>query len=188
MRTRTFTVAALLALGLTLTACGGDDSGGIASAGGDSTADSDASAGAGGEGGEGGGDREQMLKFTACLREHGLEVQDPAPGEGLRLQFGGPDGPQVDRETVDEAMQACQEYAPQGQMGGGNPEMREAMLKMAECMRENGVEEFPDPEPGQMGMQITPETGEDPQFEAAQEACRGIMEDARSQAQEGQAS
>ncbi|MFE6646664.1 hypothetical protein ACFVJS_08895 [Nocardioides sp. NPDC057772] len=184
MLTRTFAAAALLALGLTLTACGGDDTGGIASAGGDGTADSDASAAAGEEGG---GDREQMLKFTKCLREHGLDVEDPPPGEGLRLQFGG-GGQKVDRETVQAAMEACQEYAPQGQMGGDNPEMREAMLEMAECMRENGVEDFPDPQPGQMGMQITPEIGEDPQFEAAQEACRDILEDARSQAQEGQAS
>ncbi|WP_328531000.1 hypothetical protein OG984_07710 [Nocardioides sp. NBC_00368] len=186
MLTRRLTAAALVALGLTLTACGGDDTGGIASAGGDSTADSDTSAAAGDEGGEG-GDREQMLKFTKCLREHGLEVEDPAPGEGLKLKFGG-GGQQVDRETVQKAMEACQEYAPQGQMGADNPEMREAMLEMAECMRENGVEDFPDPEPGQMGMQITPEIGEDPQFEAAQEACRDIMESARSQAQEGQSS
>ncbi|MGY0390562.1 hypothetical protein ACWZJV_26620 [Nocardioides sp. WG-D5] len=184
MFTRTLTAAALVALGLTLTACGGDDTGGIASAGGDSTADADASAVAGDEG----GDREQMLKFTKCLREHGLEVEDPPPGEGLKLQFGGGGGQHVDRETVQKAMEACQEYAPQGQMGADNPEMREAMLEMAECMRENGVEDFPDPEPGQMGMQITPEIGEDPQFEAAQEACRDILEDVRSQAQEGQSS
>ncbi|MFJ9391790.1 hypothetical protein ACIRON_23420 [Nocardioides sp. NPDC101246] len=188
MLTRTLAAAALLTLGLTLTACGGDDTDAIASAGGDSTADSGASADAGGEDAAEGGDRETMLKYTQCLREQGLEVEDPPPGEGLRLQFGGPGGQQVDPSTVDKAMQACQEYAPQGQAAGGSSGMNEPMLEMAACMRENGVEDFPDPEPGQMGLKITPEIAEDPQFEAAEEVCNKILEDARSQTQGGQVS
>ncbi|MEV1004997.1 hypothetical protein [Nonomuraea sp. NPDC050202] len=47
---------------------------------------------------------------------------------------------------------------------------QERALKFAQCMRDNGVESYPDPE-GSM-MRITQEAGEDPDFEAAQEKCQ----------------
>jgi hypothetical protein len=31
---------------------------------------------------------ESMLKFARCMREHGVDVPDPKPGEGIRI--GGP--------------------------------------------------------------------------------------------------
>ena len=49
------------------------------------------------------------------------------------------------------------------------------MREFAQCMRDNGVEEFADPEADQGGMRITPEIAEDPDFEAAQEACQDIL-------------
>ncbi|MBA9003974.1 hypothetical protein [Thermomonospora cellulosilytica] len=156
-----------LALVLALGGCGSDgDGGGVATAGGDKNA------GGGGGGGEQLSPDERNLKFVQCLREHGLKVDDPEPGKGVMLKFGPNSG--VDRATVEKAMQACRRYAPQ-QMQSANPQQQENARKYAACMRENGVEAFPDPEPGQMGIRITPEVGEDPDFEKAQQACRDIL-------------
>ena len=166
--------AGLLALGLplalTLTGCGDeakDD--GVATAGGDATEDGDAG------GAEDIDDRDRMLAFAQCLRDNGLDVDDPVEGEGFQLMFG----PGTDRAKVDAAMEACREYAPEGGPGGGGPIDDEVLLEYAQCMRDNGVESFADPVQDEGGLRITPEIGEDPDFEGAQEACQDIMGEVR---------
>ncbi|MGP2443068.1 hypothetical protein [Streptomyces sp. JW3] len=58
-------------------------------------------------------------------------------------------------------------------------------LDYAECMRENGVEDYQDPEQGGDGrVLINPGNADDPDSQAAQEACRdkmpqGVGQDAR---------
>ncbi|MPZ95772.1 MAG: hypothetical protein GEU96_12895 [Propionibacteriales bacterium] len=44
------------------------------------------------------------------------------------------------------------------------------MLEYAKCMRDNDVEKFKDPKPGE-GIDIGPEVVEDPDFKAAEETC-----------------
>ncbi|MCI0687117.1 MAG: hypothetical protein L0Y54_07775, partial [Sporichthyaceae bacterium] len=74
---------------------------------------------------------EQMLQFTECLREHGLDVEDPGENGELGLQLrGSGDGP--DPETR-EALEACEEFSP---MRGedleelrNDPEFQEAQLR-----------------------------------------------------------
>ena len=115
---------------------------------------------------------EQAIKFTQCLREQGLNVPDPEPGKGPMLKFDRNSG--VTQEKVQQAMDACKEYNPQGE-GGPNPQQEENGRKYAVCMRENGVEKFPDPKPGQRGIMIDQETGQDPDLEKAQAACQSIL-------------
>ena len=51
----------------------------------------------------------------------------------------------------------------------------EAMLEFAQCMREHGVD-FPDPVNGR--LEFKSERGDEEKVQEAQEACRGILEDA----------
>ncbi|GGN30072.1 hypothetical protein FHR83_004268 [Actinoplanes campanulatus] len=115
------------------------------------------------------------LKFAECLREQGLDVPDPEPGKGMMLKFG----PDSDQQKVQAAMEACREWAPSGVTGGGaaDPKRDELMRKQAQCMRDNGVEAFPDPENGQ--IRIDASAGEDPDFKAAEKACASIMQGSR---------
>ncbi|WP_245927161.1 hypothetical protein [Nocardioides silvaticus] len=164
---RRLVAPAVVLLALTLSGCGDEeDDGGVASAGGDASASGDTADPAGMD------DRDRMLAFAGCLRDNGLDVDDPAEGEGLQLKFG----PETDRATVEAAMEACREFAPEGGPGGGRIDS-ETMLEFAECMRANGVEAFPDPDPDQGGMMIDRDIAEDPDFEAAQEACKDILGD-----------
>jgi hypothetical protein len=50
-------------------------------------------------------------------------------------------------------------------------------VQYSECMRENGVPEFPDPENGRLTLRAGPGSGIDPnsaEFQAAQEACQDL--------------
>ncbi|MFJ4621944.1 hypothetical protein [Streptomyces sp. NPDC088812] len=140
--------ALLLALALTVAGCGsqGDDTDPAAEA----AAEADARS-------------EQQAKFVECMGEHGVTVE-LSDGGGMRLT-GRPD-----KESVDAATEACREYSPVREGANADPEVEERMRKMAQCMRDNGVEKFPDPEPGQ-GIQIGPDVAEDPDFEKAQTEC-----------------
>ena len=150
-----------LLLGLIMLAgCAAGDGGNVASADGDPDAAPSAAASK--------DPKQAALDYVACLREHGLEVDDPGPDGRLRVQ--GKDG------KGEEAMEACRDLAPQ--MDKNNPKAREqaeSARKFASCMRENGVEKFPDPDPNEPGIRISKDLADDPDFEAAQEACREFL-------------
>ncbi|MFI9641655.1 hypothetical protein ACIG87_16585 [Micromonospora sp. NPDC051925] len=151
---------------LALTGCQADDSddSGVATAGGGGVQPSLSAA-------AGMSDEERQLKFAACLREQGLDVPDPEPGQnGPRFNFGS----DVDTAKVQAALQQCREYAP----NGGQPRQLDAdqveqVRKLSKCMRENGVPNFPDPaadgrvQPGQAGLDL-----KDPKLRAAFDKCR----------------
>lgn len=146
MRTGAQSVLAVIALAfvLALNGCGSD--------GGDN-------------GTQGEDDRHQrMLEYAQCLRDQGLDVQDPAPGEGIQLRNEG------DPSRSDAAMKACEQLAPPPPPGVDEGDEREDMLEYAKCMRDKGVEKFADPEKGE-GINIGPEIVEDPDFKTAEKAC-----------------
>lgn len=171
MRRHLRLIAALL-LGVTLavSGCGTGENSSLPTAGG-STSPSDQEAGLGSSdsGGSDSGSSdsrdEALLKVAQCLRDHGLDVKDPEPGGGIELSIDG-----GDREQADAAMKVCEKYAPVGET---DPEAeRDEMTATAQCMRENGVEKFPDPKPGE-GLHLEPSVAEDPDFAAAEDACMG---------------
>jgi hypothetical protein len=163
-RTHTLLAALLLGLMLVLAGCGSDggSDGDVASATGkdskDSKKDSD---------GTSKEDRQaQGLKFAKCMREHGVEMEDP---KGGRITVKSGPG---DQANMQKAQEACQKYLPQiseADRKKGN----ENALKYSQCMRKNGVEEFPDPENG--GLRINEGIAKDPDFKKAEEACRKLM-------------
>jgi hypothetical protein len=56
-----------------------------------------------------------MLKFAQCMREHGVDVPDPKPGEGVKIQ--APEG--GDKDKADAAQKACRDLLPGGGPGAG---------------------------------------------------------------------
>ncbi|MEU8798662.1 hypothetical protein [Spirillospora sp. NPDC048819] len=166
MRLRILAVVPL-ALALTLSGCGSDeeDGSGVASAGG---------AKQGGAAGDGDkpSPEEMGVKFAQCMREHGVDMEDPKPGQGVRFKVKG------DKAVVDKAMEACRQYSPQAnRTGAPDPRQQERAREFAECMRRNGVEKFPDPDPNQPGIRINKnEVGDDPDLEKAQQECEKVLQ------------
>ncbi|MFG1998799.1 hypothetical protein ACGFNU_06585 [Spirillospora sp. NPDC048911] len=169
MRRQTMSALAALplALALTLTACGGDEKEpGVASVNNGKQA--------GGTGAPSLSPGERGIKYAECMRKNGVPMDDPKPGGGIQLKLDG----KTPKSTVDKAQEACREFNPmQNAAPGSDPEAEKRSLKFAECMREKGVEKFPNPKPGQRGVFINKEeVGDDPDLETAQKACMSIMQ------------
>lgn len=137
-------------------------------------------------GGDGGGDApdstaadpgQRALRFARCLREHGVNVPDPDPGKPGQIPLGGPG---TDQQKMQEAVQACRQFSPIGGSppSADHPAGREARLKFAACMREHGVENWPDPSAASGPVMIGPELTGDPDFESAAQACQPLLREA----------
>jgi hypothetical protein len=139
--------------------------------------------------------QERMRAFAQCMRDHGIEMQDPEVvtdengGTRTKVQIGpgpsgapngpGRGGPGPGDEAFKKAEEQCRSLLPQGGQLGEGPtaEDEENMRNFSKCMRENGVENFPDPQPGG-GIAISPENGvnpEDPAFKEAEKKCEELM-------------
>ena len=173
MRKRTRSALAalplVLTLALALTGCGSTEKGSQVASGGSGQQAGDTTSAPASLNPD-----EMGVKFAQCLREQGLDVADPEPGKGVQLKIKKSSG--MDQQAVDKAMKACQQYSPQGKAGtGSDPQAQERIRKFSECMRKNGVEDFPDPKPGQGGLIMTKKNREDPDFAKAQQACQSSL-------------
>ena len=134
---RTVMAGLALAVSCGVAGCGGSGSSndGVARAGGDKQAT--ASAGAPSAGGD-------QVKWTQCLRDHGVDVQDPPPGSAVTLP--------MDSATVKDALARCKQFetVTQGRTGvdPNDPAQQEHRRQFAKCMRDNGID-WPDPVAGQ---------------------------------------
>ena len=85
-----------------------------------------------------------MLKFAECMREHGVDMPDPSPGGGVRMNGEG-----LSEDQMEAAQAACQKWMDMAEPEDGGKELTEeekqSFLDMAACMRERGYN-FPDPE------------------------------------------
>jgi hypothetical protein len=150
---RTFrAVVALVALAV-LSACGGGDGDGVASAGG-SEQNPDA----------------QALVFAECMRENGVDMPDPGPGpEGLGEAFRAIAG-DYDQAILDQALSACEDRMPEYASEEQHEEGWE--LELAECLREQGLDvsdnPFDDAHSGKIDVN---------EFTEAMEVCRDVLID-----------
>jgi hypothetical protein len=170
-------LAVALAALLGLAACGGAAEGSEIASAGSASAEPDPSETPEEEEEEEVDPDEAALEFAECMRDHGVDIPDPEPGEsgGFRA-FGGPDN-DVDEQTMQEAMDACRDLMPQFDGPAEfDPEMEERLLAMTECMREHGID-MPDPTSNGGGIRLdlgdNPDIDED-ELRAAAEECREI--------------
>jgi hypothetical protein len=93
--------------------------------------------------------QDEAVKFAECMRDHGVSgFPDPDPSEGLTVD-GVVNGSSIDPSTPawEAAIAACEDLQPPGFTGDGEvtAEEQEERLEFAQCIRDNGVEDFPDP-------------------------------------------
>jgi len=178
---RTIVIPLLLAFGLLAAACSsGTADSGVASleSGSAETQSSDTTVAAGSE-------EDAVLAFTACLRDEGLDVEDPTVDADGNLRPPRPrDVANLDREQARTAFDACSDYLQDvtfGFDGADQTERQDQLLEYAVCMRDNGYD-MPDPDltrsgtPGQGGGGPFGELDlNDPAFQSAQTACSDIF-------------
>jgi hypothetical protein len=85
--------------------------------------------------------QDKAVKFAECIRGHGVP-HFPDPDAKGDFRFGIDVTPAVWQKAVD----ACKDLEPPGALSGKrSPKQQSAALRFAQCMREKGVKDFPDP-------------------------------------------
>lgn len=107
--------------------------------------------------------RDQIAAFTECLRDHGIDVTDPALGDDrITINRDGSTDAQLRA-----AQKACREYS--SGVPVADPPEADDTAEYAQCLREHGVR-LADPQPGEP---LRIETGQDEQtLEQAELACQ----------------
>jgi hypothetical protein len=92
--------------------------------------------------------REKAVKFSECMRENGVsDFPDPDASGAFTIETIA-NGSSVDTSSVafTRALTACKDLEPPGFTGETrSPEQQEAALEFAQCIRDYGVKDFPDP-------------------------------------------
>lgn len=112
------------------------------------------------------------LAFAQCMRDNGYaEFPDPTPGGDIRFLITRDSAPRFEAAAA-----ACRHLAPEGMRGEDiSPENLEALIKLAQCMRDNGVPDFPDPSAeGGFNLEGVSTGPNDPRIAAAMRTCRGV--------------
>jgi hypothetical protein len=93
---------------------------------------------------------QQAVKFAECMRSNGVsEFPDPSASGKLTIDAVA-NGSSVNTSTpaFKQAISACKDLEPAGFMGTKrSSQQQQAGLRFAQCIRENGVKDFPDPLP-----------------------------------------
>jgi hypothetical protein len=96
--------------------------------------------------------REQAMKFAACMRHNGVSAFPDPRASGAFTVDAIVNGSSLDPNSAawQTAIGACKDLEPAGFMGGmRSAQEQEAALKFAQCIRDNGVKDFPDPVNGE---------------------------------------
>jgi hypothetical protein len=114
-------------------------------------------------------DQEQARKFAQCIRDNGVpDFPDPGPDGRFSEGEHDPDDP-----ALQAAQEKCRDLAPGGEHENtGDPAFVEQMREFSQCMRDNGVPDFPDPDADGRLRGRGHEQQDDPTFRAASETCR----------------
>jgi hypothetical protein len=160
----------LLALAVTLTACGGGSSNSAST-----STTAAGSAGGSSSSGTSNNSTQQALKYAQCMRSHGVtNYADPVSGKSQSIG-----GLNTNSPTYQAAASACQKYQPTtgNSTQGPSSQANTAQLKFAVCMRSHGVTNFPEGNSGG-GQQSLSQYGIDtnsPTFVKANQACSSLL-------------
>jgi hypothetical protein len=122
------------------------------------------------------GTEDRALAYSECMRENGLE-EFPDPGDDGSLLISEDTGIDPASAEFREAEEACKDLSPQGDggPGGGQPADMAKAREWAQCVRDHGVPDFPDPEidgnTAVVDMTGVGTGGEDPTLDRALEDC-----------------
>ena len=95
--------------------------------------------------------QEKAVKFAECMRANGVpHFPDPDPKGDYNF------GVDVSKEVFTKAVDACKDLKPPGALSAKRtPKQQSASLRFAQCVRDHGVKDFPDPVNGQPMIDTT---------------------------------
>ena len=155
---------------------------------------------AAGCGGAGGGDEDSraaearkfeqaQLAFARCMRENGVDMPDPKFGSGGRVEITPETQRDFSRAEFERAARRCEKHRQNLKPPRLDPKdetaLRDAMVRFARCMREQGID-MPDPkthEGGGVSVSLPDNVRpDDPRLMAAHRKCQPILAEAEKRA------
>ena len=122
--------------------------------------------------------REKAVKFAECIRAHGVS-DFPDPNAKNDFEYGV----SVSETVWTRAVTACKDLQPPGTLSSKRTSKQQsATLRLANCVRANGVKDFPDPVNGEPVV----DTNKIPSsnrpggmtiLNAALQKCRNVMQE-----------
>lgn len=125
-------------------------------------------------------DSSKAEKFSQCMRANGVP-DFPDPGANGVIQLTVTQGSDLDPRSAafKSALSNCKSLEPPNFLNapGSNPANQSKLLKFVDCMRKDGVPNFPDP--GSQGqLVVSSSSGIDPKspaFQNAMQKCRSLL-------------
>ena len=124
---------ALIAMAVLISGCGSSAPGGSSGGGNDAASN-----------------HAEAVRFAECMRHNGVSAFPDPPASGKLTIDAVVNGSSMDPNSpaFTQAISACKNLEPPGFTGQkATPQQTYARLKFAQCMRANGVPDFPDPTP-----------------------------------------
>jgi len=121
--------------------------------------------------------QEKAVKFAECMRANGVP-HFPDPGPNGDYSFGV----DVSKEVFTKAVDACKALEPPGALSAKRtPKQQSASLRFAQCVRDHGVKDFPDPVNGEPLIDTTKipssnQPGGMTILNAATHKCGGVLD------------
>jgi hypothetical protein len=125
--------------------------------------------------------KKAMLAYASCMRKNGVDMPDPQfSGGRVTQKMNAPSNP----DKMRTAEKACSKYRAQlkapDMSDAEKEEFKKGALANARCMREHGIDNFPDPtfdENGGARVRIAKSMNpESAKFQAALKACEKLMD------------
>lgn len=177
--------ALALALVLIVVACGGDESDDRVASIDDVVTSTASSSPTTQPPAEAESDEEAVLEFASCMRDRNIDFPDPIVDSEGNVGFDFDslgDLTQMDQDELETAFEACVPLLASVSFGFERifeTDFQDDVVVFAGCMRENGID-MPDPDFAGIleGRQLFPGWEpelDDPDFEAAFEACEDLL-------------
>ena len=96
--------------------------------------------------------RAKAMKFAQCMRDNGVKAFPDPDASGTLTVDEIANNSSVDTTSAawTKAIDTCKDLEPAGFTGKKrSAKQQAAALKFAQCIRNNGVKDFPDPSPGE---------------------------------------
>jgi hypothetical protein len=96
--------------------------------------------------------RAKAVKFAECMRANGVGAFPDPDASGALTIDAVANGSSLDTNSAafNQAVSACKDLEPSGFTGHQrSPQEQKAALEFAQCIRDNGVRDFPDPAKGE---------------------------------------
>lgn len=116
------------------------------------------------------------VRYARCMRANGVpNFPDPGPDGRFALSHGE-GGINQDDPTFRAAAEKCRDLAPGGEhRNTTDPAYVQQMREFSQCMRANGLPDFPDPDANGRLRGLGHEAQDNPTYRAAEQACTKLL-------------